>query len=281
MHRFWDTVLGPLCGILEPRSIVEIGAGRGFNSRNIIEYCRRSGARCHVIDPAPAGDLEELASGAAELVELHCVPSLEVLGRLDGDLFLIDGDHNWHTVSGELRAIEARGERRPDPLPVVCLHDVGWPYGRRDLYYAPERIPEPERQPHARRGIALGEVELAASGGYNSRHCNALREGGPRNGVLTAVEDFVAERLSRWRFDVVPGFHGLAVLWSPASLGEDSSRRIESLLDSRETLRRHLESLERSRLELLVYCREMERLVWGWPGRVGSWVARATRLLGL
>ena len=41
------------------------------------------------------------------------------------------------------------------PLPVCFLHDVGWPYGRRDLYYAPERIPEEFRQPWAQKGLRL------------------------------------------------------------------------------------------------------------------------------
>jgi hypothetical protein len=40
----------------------------------------------------------------------------------------------------------------------------------------------------------------------------AAREGGPRNGVLTAVEDFVA-RDDGLRLAVVPAFFGLGVVW--------------------------------------------------------------------
>jgi hypothetical protein len=40
----------------------------------------------------------------------------------------------------------------------------------------------------------------------------AAREGGPRNGVLTAVEDFVSER-SGLRLAILPVFYGLGVVW--------------------------------------------------------------------
>jgi hypothetical protein len=40
----------------------------------------------------------------------------------------------------------------------------------------------------------------------------AAREGGPGNGVLTAVEDFVAER-DDVRLAIVPAFFGLGVVW--------------------------------------------------------------------
>ena len=33
------------------------------------------------------------------------------------------------------------------PLPLLVLHDVGWPYGRRDLYYDPDDIPASTASP--------------------------------------------------------------------------------------------------------------------------------------
>ena len=58
------------------------------------------------------------------------------------DAALIDGDHNWYTVYNELKLLAATAREADAALPVLVLHDVGWPYGRRDLYYAPEQIPE-------------------------------------------------------------------------------------------------------------------------------------------
>ena len=63
------------------------------------------------------------------------------------DAIIIDGDHNYWTLSEELRLID---ERAPGgELPLLLFHDVGWPHARRDTYYAPERIPEEHRQPLA------------------------------------------------------------------------------------------------------------------------------------
>ena len=64
---------------------------------------------------------------------------------------MIDGDHNYFTVSEELRLI---GERAPGAeLPLLLFHDVCWPHGRRDDYFDPEQIPadEPPRG-RGRRG---------------------------------------------------------------------------------------------------------------------------------
>ena len=75
----------------------------------------------------------------------------------------------------------------------------------------------------------------------------AATEGGPRNGVLTAIEDFVAldERL---RLVVVPAFFGFGAVWSRDSRGADA---LDSLLDpwDRNPV---LQRLEHSRVTQLV-----------------------------
>jgi hypothetical protein len=91
-------------------------------------------------------------------------------------------------------------------------HDVCWPHARRDSYYAPETIPEEDRQPTASGGHVFPGVAELNEGGLPFRW-PALREGGPRNGVLTALEDFLVGR-DDLRFALVPSFFGLGVIWS-------------------------------------------------------------------
>ena len=94
------------------------------------------------------------------------------------DAALIDGDHNWYTVYHELRLLAEGAKRNGTPLPVLILHDVLWPYGRRDLYYAPDQIPEEFRQPYAQQGMRPGSRKLLERGGPQPDH--AQRAGGRR-----------------------------------------------------------------------------------------------------
>ena len=128
------------------------------------------------------------------------------------DAALIDGDHNWYTVYHELQLLAHVSANAGAPLPVLILHDVCWPYGRRDLYYAPEQIPEEYRQPYAQRGMIPGRKDLARAGGLNPSMYNAIDEGGPRNGVMTALDDFIAEHDEPLRLVVLPIYFGLAVV---------------------------------------------------------------------
>ena len=55
------------------------------------------------------------------------------------------------------------------------LHDIGWPYGRRDLYYDPETIPDSYTRPYEKKGVRLELEALADVGGLNQHLYNAAR----------------------------------------------------------------------------------------------------------
>ena len=106
-------------------------------------------AELHVIDPVPEFDPAEHERAFPGRYIFHRDISHNVLPHLPpADIALIDGDHNWYTVYHELKILSATAREAGKPLPILMMHDVGWPYGRRDLYYAPERIPEEFRQPY-------------------------------------------------------------------------------------------------------------------------------------
>ena len=220
MLAFWPEVIRPLLEALAPDAIVEIGSESGKTTRLLIDLARQQGFRVHAVDPAPMFDPEAWRREAGGCFWFHRLPSLVALAALEAvDAVLIDGDHNWYTVFNELELIEVRCHDLAQPLPLVLLHDVAWPYGRRDLYYEPELIPAEHRQPWARRGISPTEAELLPEGGYNAHLCNALREGGPRNGVLTAVEDYLAKSKERFVTARIPAVFGLQILL-PAARAE-------------------------------------------------------------
>jgi hypothetical protein len=66
--------------------------------------------------------------------------------------------------------------------------------------------------PGAKRGILYGKSELSDHGGFNLDLDNANHEGGPRNGVLTAIEDFFKEHGSNYYFFMIEKEYGLGFL---------------------------------------------------------------------
>jgi len=200
----------PCLDAVGARAVGEVGAFAGDLTRVLVDWAGRSGARIMAIDPSPKQQLVDLAR-AHDGLELIRETSLEALSRIDmPDVVVIDGDHNYWTVSEELRLIEQRSAQAQ--LPLLLFHDVCWPHGRRDDYFAAEQIPDEYRRPvvDAGRGILPWEEGSVPGGMPYPR--SAAREGGPRNGVLTAVEDFV-DATSGLRLVVVPAFFGFGAVW--------------------------------------------------------------------
>jgi cephalosporin hydroxylase len=232
MFPFWDLAIAPIIEAVEAKRVVEIGALRGDTTELMLERLGPD-VELHVIDPAPDFDPSEHEQRFAGRYVFHRDLSVRVLADLPVvDVALIDGDHNWYTVVNELRLLARSAERAGAPLPILVMHDVGWPYGRRDLYYDPETIPEEFRQQYDERGLAQGNTGLLKRGGLNPWMHNAVEEGGPRNGVMTALEDFLDEFDRPYRLVVVPVYFGLAVVAE------------QSVLDAHPALGERLDWLE-------------------------------------
>src|SRR3954453_17120702 len=134
-----------LLDVVSASTVVEVGAFRGDLTVELLGWSVATRARVVAIDPAPAPELLGAARGRPEL-ELIRAASLDALPEVaPADVVVIDGDHNYYTVREELRLLSQQSAGPPRPL--VILHDVGWPLGRRDTYHAPESIPGDQRQP--------------------------------------------------------------------------------------------------------------------------------------
>lgn len=217
MKRFAETVIKPYLEENGYRRLCEIGAQFGENTDQLLEL---GSVHVTVIDPCLDADLCAKCEGR-DRITVHKGLSLEVLPTLTEafDCILVDGDHNWYTVYHELETIDAQGLLRPGGT--ILLHDVSWPYGRRDMYFQPDTIPREFRQPFTQRGIIKGISELSDTDGVNGHLCNALTEGGPRNGVLTAIEDFVEIHPSEYLFFRLDVQYGLGFLYKRAETGQD------------------------------------------------------------
>ncbi len=217
MSEFSEIIL-PALEIAGAKDVAEIGAEFGGMSFRLADHCAAAGGSLHSIDPSPKQQFLDWVAGA-DHVQHIALPSLDAIPALPPvDAWVIDGDHNWYSVYHETRAM--RDACRAHGKPVLAFfHDIHWPSGRRDSYYAPERIPAEFRHPYSYEGgCTPGNPGLRDGRGFRGMGQMALacHEGGPRNGVLTAIEDFLAEEYAagvEYGFAEVPGVFGLGVLF--------------------------------------------------------------------
>jgi Methyltransferase domain len=256
VNRHWDAILSDLTEAVKPRCLVEIGVAEGLLTAKLLAYCAKADAILHAIDPLPDLDVGKWRERYGSRLEFHQARSLQVLEQIHGvDIVFIDGDHNWFTVYHELKALEGTAARDDRVPPLIALHDVGWPYARRDMYYDPESIPEEYRNPYRTLGVVPGRRDVV-DGGLNAGLNNAVAEGSARNGVQTAIDDFISESELEWRALYVPGWHGLGIVVTNDRIAENERLRdtIESYRTAEFLMKRaDVLELERVRNEIVVH----------------------------
>jgi hypothetical protein len=220
-------------------TVVEVGVESGHVTGM---YAELGAETVYAIDPTPSAELQ---ARFADEANLHLVeePSPAALADLPvADLYVVDGDHNYAVVRAELDWILAY-----TPDAVVVLHDVLWPWGRRDLYYQPTNLAPEQRHEDSADGPTIWHDELTPAGFVGvGAFTTARHAGGEGNGVLTAVEDAVAAAPSSWTLFIVPAVFGLGVL--VRSDGPDVDDLVRRLAPyTRSTL---LATLENNRLAL-------------------------------
>jgi hypothetical protein len=242
-------------------TIVEIGSEHGEFTEVLCAHAREFGGRLISIDPAPQPSALDFIQDHAQQPYFQFLQktSHAALPGLRADAYIIDGDHNYYTVRRELELIEANCGAAPW---LAILHDVCWPCGRRDAYYNPTAIPAPHRRAHSHNaGIAPGNAGVVEDGlRSNSVMAYALEEGGPANGVRTAVEDFLAGK-PEFEFVVIPAMLGLGILYGRNAPWSESLSKLLAPFASNPLLER----MEANRLELFLRVLELEGRLSGNP----------------
>jgi glycosyltransferase involved in cell wall biosynthesis len=176
----------------------------------LLEACRPS----TIVELGRDDALGEMLDEAAH--ELGCLilreEQLSTTQTGAPDFALVHGEPNWHTVTDRLDRLSEMAQAGDAPFPVTLVHGVDWPTGRRDSYPNPGSIPAGEMQPHREEGgteRALDRHEL-------------------RNGVLTAVEDFLDRTGADLELIHIPGLGGIALLVpEPRLRGADSHELVD------------------------------------------------------
>lgn len=250
-------VILPCLDMAGARSVVEVGAEDGIFTRELLAWAEQRDGSIQCVDPRPSPGLVELCEGStlATLVQQRSPAALE--GLEHADAYLIDGDHNYYTVSGELATIGRKSREAGRPF-LVFLNDTGWPCGRRDLYYSPESLPADAVHPYSYElGVTLGSATLVRGGLRGQGELAfALEEGGPANGVMTAVEDFLQDRPDLALANV-PCVFGLGVIYERSAPYAERLAQFLEPYDGNPLLDR----LEMNRLSLYLRVLELDALL--------------------
>jgi len=199
MNRLFPEFIKPLLLIAKPSIVIEVGAHAGDNTEKLMAWCFENNSILHMIDPSPKFDFAAMERKYSAQFRAHIDTSLNALKNIVcADMVLIDGDHNWYTVINELRILTEKAQAAAIALPIILLHDVAEPCAYRDHYYAPARIPEQYRHKHHPGGEPIPAIDKDT----------------PRNGVLCAVKDFMAEYPTTYQFKMTHKENGLGALIS-------------------------------------------------------------------
>lgn len=201
---------------VKPSIIAEIGAEHGGNSKLLYDWLKDKNGKLISIDCNPSQvfiDWIKTTNGIVQHVQQESLRALPDIHNVDA--WFIDGDHNWYTVYNELKLIRELNQKQ-NKNTLIFFHDVSWPWARRDLYYSPDRIPADFRHPLTWEGGVTLDNPDVIDGGFQGcgAYAIALKEGGKRNGVLTAIEDFIREFTQEYCYAQIPAVFGLGVLFN-------------------------------------------------------------------
>ena len=149
-------------------------------------------------------DVSFIAIDSSENIDENVIRDypLNVLQDLHdyGAIFLND-DPNWYTVYNELKIIKETNEEFP--LVFIC-HNI-FPHKRRDTYTDPNCIPMEFLNDFAKE-LKYQNIII------HDDFFHAIEENTPKNGVLTAIEDFIEENSSIGIMNI-KFFNGMTILY--------------------------------------------------------------------
>lgn len=163
-----------------PPRVLEVGVDRGVTFISLVAFLARCKDSFTVVGidvrvqeqvQIVLNNLDLTSTQCAYLLEdnsLKVLPQMAAGGPL-WDLVLIDGDHNYHTVSEELKVLEGLVEEGG----MVVIDDYEGRWSERDLFYA-------ERE------------------GYENNPKVTPKVNTTKHGVKTAVDEFLAREGSKW-----------------------------------------------------------------------------------
>lgn len=227
MFNYFDlSIIPTFLSRFKVEKILAIGLSNELILDEIISYCNKS-TTLYAIDPKiNIKDLikeDESLNNIKDYINYFSDDSLNVLPTLSNlDAIFINDDPNWYTIYNELNIIKENHIN----FPIVFVCNNKYPHKRRDSYINPEKIPEEFKNECCNELLILYEEnnetkETRVTDGL----CHAIHQDTPRNGVLTAMEDFIKENPSLKMLEINP-IEGISLIYQSSDIVDLRIKRI-------------------------------------------------------
>ena len=262
MYNFFELSIMPefLSGF-KVKTVLLIGLSNETILDEILSYCNNNKIVLYAIDSnININDLinknyaNDSLNNLKETITYFNEKSLNVLPNLKSfDAIFIDDDPNWYTVYNELKLIK----KNNNSFPLVFICNNKYPYKRRDAYTNPNDIPKQYINECSNElPIIFEENGQTRNIMINDNFCHALYEDTPKNGVLTAIEDFLNENSSLKLLEI-NSLEGICLIYEHS---KDNELKINKILEKKIELNYTLGDLSDKFIEnnlLLTYVDEI------------------------
>lgn len=206
MFKFYDVdVISNILSVFKVQKAVISSLSGNVDDNKILECIERAGVDYSLIGPKNQSD-EYLVQD--EIIN-------EISDCKNYEAIFLNDDPNWYTILNELDIIK----KTNDEFPLVFICNCVFPYKRRDAYIDPKAIPD-EFLNDCSKGLKINDVNIY-DGFYHANQNNT-----PKNGVLTAVEDFIAKNSDIALCDIKLS-NGIIILHSKNSINQIRISKLE------------------------------------------------------
>lgn len=244
----YKPILFPLIESVVKQGVAEIGGYKGNHLKELNVLSKRKGVTLHSVNPANKILPEDHLSYFSE-VEFFDQKSSDYFctkKSQECDIFIIDGDHNFETVSLELENVLTR-----DNVQLVVLHDTSWPCGYIDTFYDKESMVKRKVANAGYMNLQKDSSDLSLPFNFDidfDEVAESKNDGLESNsGVTTAIEKSLS-KCSDWGTIKISSIYGLTILYRDSLRSNtDFISKIEHI----EYVKPFLDILELNRIMLL------------------------------
>ncbi len=149
-------------------------------------------------------------------IALNILPTLN-----DYEAIFINDDPNWYTIFNELNIIKKNNKE----FPLVFICNNIFPHKKRDSYKNPDVIPDEFKNEFSRQLFLSDDIKI------KDNFYHAIKENTPKNGVLTAIDDFLEINKSIGIMDI-KFIDGITILYPKNDISKNKLNTLKEEIGS-------------------------------------------------